>query len=58
MGKMTFKGQPNHKFECFYDGEWVNNKKNGIGKMQFGNGRMREVKFKDDMFVGPHSDSA
>lgn len=57
-GKMKGRGiaiydrDDDEKMMTFYEGEYDNNKKNGIGKYHYGNGSFYEGEFKNDKYNG------
>ncbi len=57
-GKMKGRGiaiydrDDDEKMMTFYEGEYNNNKKNGIGKYHYGNGSFYEGEFKNDKYNG------
>ena len=57
-GKYTYPTQPGDICEHFFEGEWAFGDINGNGKVQLGNGTLKEGYFNKGKFVGPNSDTA
>ena len=50
-GKIVYKAEKGDQCEQYYEGEWHLGKRNGKGKLQLGDGTIKEGQFVDDVLI-------